>query len=309
MNNLSSHIRVRFLADLQNTLANYSYAVIKASSPKLDEWSVYGDIDMAIKKSDADKLYQQLQKHTSVSAIKILRKSFMWQLYIQLVDGSMVALDFIFTFKHKSTFLINNTDLLKDRKQNESGLFVAATKVEMAFITLFYAMNNKSIPEKYVTRFHQLSAIEKVEIHNYFNQQFGFNFQQFEFIYEAKNNASKIINTILTKPENKGINGIVNKINYMADTIKDWFQWDGIVITFSGVDGAGKSTIIENIKAKVEKQMRCRTVVIRHRPSLLPIISALQHGKAKAEQMSMQTLPRQGKNKSSISSLIRFAYY
>ncbi|MFM2047800.1 MAG: hypothetical protein RI955_346, partial [Bacteroidota bacterium] len=118
-----------------------------------------------------------------------------------------------------------------------------------------------------------------------------------------------IINKILAKPENKGIKGIVNKINYMADTIKDWFQWDGIVITFSGVDGAGKSTIIENIKAKVEKQMRCRTVVIRHRPSLLPIISALQHGKAKAEQMSMQTLPRQGKNKSSVSSLIRFAYY
>jgi len=49
--------------------------------------------------------------------------------------------------------------------------------------------------------------------------------------------------------------------------------------------------------------------VIRHRPSLLPIINAWFVGKKKAEELSVRKLPRQGENKSSISSLIRFVYY
>jgi thymidylate kinase len=309
MKNLNSNMRVEFLADLQEILANYNYAIIKASSPKLYEWSINGDIDLAIGKQDVEKLFLQIQNHHHVSKIKVLKKSFMWQLYIAIKDDSLVALDLIFTFKQKAVFLLNTEELLSNKRQNEFGLSIASQSIENIFISLFYSMNGKNVSEKYVSAFKHLSEENKLKLQDSFNQKVGTNFQQFEFILEAKNNASIIRKKILEKQENKGIQALINKLNYMADSLKDWFQWDGIVITFSGVDGAGKSTIIENIKAKVEKQMRCRTVVIRHRPSLLPIISALQHGKAKAEQMSMQTLPRQGKNKSSISSLIRFAYY
>lgn len=83
----------------------------------------------------------------------------------------------------------------------------------------------------------------------------------------------------------------------------------GLIVTFSGVDGAGKSTIIEHTKLELEKRFRKKVVVIRHRPSILPIISAITHGKAAAEQRSMQSLPRQGNNKSFISSFARFMYY
>jgi thymidylate kinase len=83
----------------------------------------------------------------------------------------------------------------------------------------------------------------------------------------------------------------------------------GMVITFSGVDGAGKSTVIENLKQRIEKQLRKRVVVLRHRPSLLPILSAWTKGKAEAEKEAAAKLPRQGQNKSKISSLLRFVYY
>lgn len=82
-----------------------------------------------------------------------------------------------------------------------------------------------------------------------------------------------------------------------------------MIITFSGVDGAGKSTVISQTKQELEKKMRRNVVVIRHRPSVLPILSAYTMGKEKAEQKAGSTLPRQGNNKSFVSSLIRFAYY
>jgi thymidylate kinase len=170
-------------------------------------------------------------------------------------------------------------------------------------------MNGKPLNDKYIQQFSSFTIEQKNEILEFINTKYGLQISSFDTLMNDKTSFKLIKNKIAEMPENKSIQGFLNKVKYMADTIKDWFQWDGIVVTFSGVDGAGKSTIIENIKAKVEKQMRCRTVVIRHRPSMLPILSAWQHGKQKAEELSMQNLPRQGKNNNSFSSLIRFAYY
>ena len=100
-----------------------------------------------------------------------------------------------------------------------------------------------------------------------------------------------------------------NLLTYWADVFLSLFQHDGMVITFSGVDGAGKSTVIDMVKIIIEKKLRRKVVVIRHRPSILPILSAWVEGKAAAEKKAASTLPRQGKNKHWGSSLIRFSYY
>jgi len=114
---------------------------------------------------------------------------------------------------------------------------------------------------------------------------------------------------IQTKAENRRWKGLKNKLFYYLDTIRSFFQNGGLVITFSGVDGAGKSTIIELVKHKIEKNLRKDVIVLRHRPSILPIISALRHGKEKAEAISVSKLPRTGQNKNLLSSLLRFGYY
>ena len=81
------------------------------------------------------------------------------------------------------------------------------------------------------------------------------------------------------------------------------------IITFSGVDGAGKTTILTEIKELLENKYNKKVVVIRHRPSILPILSAIKHGKKEAEKKTMEVLPRTGANSSIVSSLIRFTYY
>ena len=83
----------------------------------------------------------------------------------------------------------------------------------------------------------------------------------------------------------------------------------GITVTFSGVDGAGKSTIIEEVRQSLQQKYRQKIVVLRHRPSLLPILSSFRYGKSEAEKRTREKLPRQGNNKSGISSFFRFLYY
>jgi len=81
------------------------------------------------------------------------------------------------------------------------------------------------------------------------------------------------------------------------------------IITFSGVDGAGKTTILREFTELLQTKYDREVVEIRHRPSVLPILSAIKHGKKEAEKKTMEVLPRTGSNKSKLSSYIRFFYY
>ena len=81
------------------------------------------------------------------------------------------------------------------------------------------------------------------------------------------------------------------------------------IITFSGVDGAGKTTILREFSEILKNNYNKNVKELRHRPSILPILSAVKYGKEKASEKTTQVLPRSGTNKSTISSLIRFFYY
>jgi thymidylate kinase len=81
------------------------------------------------------------------------------------------------------------------------------------------------------------------------------------------------------------------------------------IITFSGVDGAGKTTILRDFIKILEEKYNKKTVEVRHRPSILPILSAIKYGKKEAEKKTLEKLPRTGNNKSKLSSYIRFFYY
>jgi thymidylate kinase len=166
---------------------------------------------------------------------------------------------------------------------NKFGIKTLNVAHTQTYLKCFYGLNNSGIPLHY----------------------------QHYFEHKKDNNmdAATLKKQIAQLPENTGLSGLVNTFNYCLDVLKKPFQQRGIVITFSGVDGAGKSTIIEHTKKELEKKLRKRVVVIRHRPSLLPILSAFTLGKTKAEQRAAATLPRQGNNKSLMGSLLRFAYY
>ncbi len=81
------------------------------------------------------------------------------------------------------------------------------------------------------------------------------------------------------------------------------------IITFSGVDGAGKTTILRKFTRLLQTKYHKNVIELRHRPSILPILSAFKYGKKKAELKTMEILPRTGGNSSKLSSYVRFFYY
>jgi thymidylate kinase len=275
--------RVLLIADVFDFLRNEFYAAIKYpnSHPKdLDELS---DVDLLTTKKTTKALLKYLRSHSLVARVKVKTQAHMVQVMVVLKSGELLALDLLWQFKRKSLVFMDVQTCLQQAVFNDFGIKTLSPTHTREYLKNFYGLNGSPIPEKY---------------HAYFEDG-----------EQITHNPKELFLLAKAMPVNKGFSGVVHNIGYVVDVLRSFFNDRGVIVTFSGVDGAGKSTIIEKTKHIVEKKMRKKVVVIRHRPSLLPILSAITQGKEKAELKAANTLPRQGQNKSLVGSLLRFGYY
>lgn len=286
------------LMDMFDFLLNKPYATIKFQNMYPEKLSEFSDVDMCIEKSIKSQLNHYLKNHPLVAYMNVQNRSFMSTEQVICEDGNILSLDLIWKIKRKELEILDTKELLRKSYTNAFGVKMLNSFDNARYIGLFYSLNDAPVPEKYNYYEEMLktssSPLDKQLYPHFIDENYD-NQVLFDFVKSQKSNT--------------GMKGLWNKFRYITDMISELLNSHGTVITFSGVDGAGKSTIIENIKFKVEKQLRKRVVVLRHRPSLLPILSAWVKGKEQAEQDTMSSLPRNGKNTAFLSSFIRFAYY
>lgn len=275
--------RSLLIGDIFDSLKNKAYAALKF--PEIDprDLGQHTDIDLLMSKDLAMELCAWITSHSLVHRISVESRSNMRSLMIILVDGSMLALDLVWQLKRKHLEFMSVSEVLSSSLINEFGVRVPAIQDLRNYLTHFYGLNGAAIPRGYRVAFENGTGLEIDQ--------------------------GSLFAKLMMARENNGWSGVVNKIAYILDSLKMLLRRQGLILTFSGVDGAGKSTVIEHTKLEMEKRFRRRVVVIRHRPSVLPILSAWTKGKQTAEKHAASTLPRQGSNKSLISSLLRFAYY
>ncbi|MFT5385384.1 MAG: thymidylate kinase [Saprospiraceae bacterium] len=290
--------RSLILMDTFDFLLQKPYAAIKFPDSFPEQLSKFSDVDLCLDQSLADSLNSYLKNHPLALKSKVINKSYMSVLKLVCNDGSLLSLDLIWKFKRKATVLMDLQPLIQSGSLNDYQVKVSDPKDLARFIGLFYISNNAMVPEKYLKIAASLKNSEILidqEIYQSTKDQEGSNTTLKKIITEQK--------------ANKGFQKIKNTFLYLIDSIKEMIYNPGMIITFSGVDGAGKSTVIEKVKYNLEKQLRRRVVVIRHRPSILPILSVWSKGKIIAENEATIRLPRQGKNTNVLSSLLRFFYY
>ena len=290
--------RQMVIMDLFDMLQNQDYAALKYPKESPEKLSINSDIDMVIDKKTNKIIVKYLKNHALVSKITVNQKSFMNTIQVFTLEGSILSIDLIWKLKVKNNEILSANQVIANNYVNNYGIKHASDIDTARFVILFYVLNKSSIPEKYL---FYLEAIKNSNdsldliLQDYFNK-------------ETKDSLN-IEYFVKKKKENNNFPFIRNTFNYLVDSLKNLNQSKGFTITFSGVDGAGKSTVIEQLTHRIEKQLRKPVVVLRHRPSLLPILSVWTKGKEKAHQDSIDKLPRQGGNKSLISSFFRFSYY
>ncbi len=290
---LSDDIRARklLLMDTFDFMQNKTYCALKFKGYLPEEVSKQSDVDLCVCKEDAIALKQYLESHPLVSKARVRHLSFMKNIDLVLTNSELLSIDCIWKLRRKNIIIKDIIKLIKSATTNVFGVKQPSATLEAQYVNRFYTINGAKTPIAYRSKSFEM------RLEN-----------------DAKSTNPKLIRQALLsklrkQKTNRGLSYLRNTFNYCVDTVKSLANQRGFVVTFSGVDGAGKSTLIAIIEHQITKQLRKPVVVLRHRPSLLPILSAWTMGKSAAEKKAATTLPRQGNNKSKASSLARFSYY
>jgi thymidylate kinase len=302
--------RSLFVEEFNSELSRTAHAYLKFTEGSLTNLKSSSDLDILVLKEDLSKMVKFCKTHSSTSRVKVYSKSFMTTVELYFKDNTFLSLDLIHQFKRKGIQLFDAKPLLISAMSNGHGVMVPDVKFDFEYCLLFYTLNGALIPEKYQEHYKMLNTTQNNRVFNYINNKYQLKINNnnelfcFNPIYKLKM-LSKVENLV----PNNHLYRLKNKTNYLIDTLRDMIYRRGLVITFSGVDGAGKTTIIGKVKSRLESKYRKDVVLLRHRPGILPILSAMKHGKEAAEQIASVTMPRKGKNKNILSSLARFGYY
>lgn len=302
--------RRQFLDYFFRTLKNTDYALLKFIYSSTDELPETSDIDIAIHIQDRKEILNIILRGQNIAYTHVYEKSFVLFVSILFKDDSYLEIDLINRFDRKGIIYLEADELIDNAVTRKDGLKVASDNHNFEYIMLFYHCNGADVPLRYREYFSTFSFQQRTALFTYLTSRYKVTINTLDDLYRVRTRFARKIQTSIQQYDvNRQPLRFVNKLRYKQDAIRDIVYNRGITITFSGVDGAGKSTVLEKVNETLQKKYRQRTVVLRHRPELLPILSSLLHGRKKAEKRAKETLPRQGKNTGYISSLVRFLYY
>lgn len=307
---MTKNLRLKFTKHLFDTLAEYDYVLLKFIEDSVFDVAESSDLDIFIHKDNLSSIISQLKNFKGITAWKESRKSSMIQLFIYFEDGKFLQVDLLYKFIRTNLIYLDKTEILNERIKTVENVFTTSQRHLFEHVILFNFLNFAGITPKYILYFSNKTKAKQTELLRYFNQKYQTNIQTISELGKFdKSIRANIYKKTLLLAENQGIHKLKNNFNYFMDKAKSSRQDKGIVITFSGVDGAGKTTIMDNTERLLKEKYKQKIIRLRHRPQLLPILSAYKYGKAEAEKRAAETMPRTGGNKSSIGSFIRFAYY
>lgn len=299
-----------FLRDFFAHLGKKNYAVLKMIYGCIEEIPESSDVDLLVHQEDLAGIERFCIAHPAVKQFHLQKKSFIWFITLLFSDNTYLELDLLHRFDRKGVVYLDAEEVFRQGVAVQNGMKVLNPSYSFEYVILFYMLNHSPVPEKYRNWFSGHTFEQRSEIFAHICSKYKINLNTLDELYKPASRFRNKINGFISHlPYNRRLLFPVHRLRYLADMGNDLLNNKGTIITFSGVDGAGKSTVLENMRRVLHEKYRKKVVVLRHRPSLLPILSAFRHGKKNAEKRAASSLPRQGTNNSSTGSLLRFMYY
>lgn len=307
---LVPHRKLAFF-DLLDYLGPTTEAVfLKPRTTAAYELMADSDLDILVNRVLTRQAIGFLRQHPLLRAATVRRAGHMRSLDCLLQDGTFLSVDLVRRLVRKEFRILDGHDVVRAAVETPTGLLVPTVPHDFEYTWLFYWLNGSAVPAPQLRYFEQQPAAVQAGLLALLSEKYGLRFTALaEAAGYSPQIGSQVRQYTARRPENWPLRRTLRRLVYWLRTLGAWWKPGGLLITFSGVDGAGKSTVIEHVKTQLEKQWRKRVVVVRHRPSVLPILSAWKYGKAEAEARTVQHLPRQGTNGSRLSSVGRFVYY
>lgn len=303
--------RIKFLENFQRFLIrSKEYTLLKFECNELVDLNEKSDLDILVSRSMEKDIVNFIKALSWRVEMKMVKKSFMTQLRVRFYDGSVLYIDLIRNFKRKAIAFLDAKEILMRSIKLKNGLKVPQPEHDLEYALLFYNLNGSNIPDKYIHLFSR-NGIYENRITSYISAKYSLQLNDYRELFNLERESKAWISMIVGyRSRRNPLKLFYQKTQYLFDTFKTMWMDRGFMMTFSGVDGSGKSTIIQSFKNELRIIHRREVVLLRHRPRVLPILSSVKYGGIKnAETRAGNVLPRKGKAKPGIGSYMRFVYY
>ncbi|MEM7039803.1 MAG: hypothetical protein AAF570_22715, partial [Bacteroidota bacterium] len=267
------------------------------------------DMDLLVDATALKAVNTYANEHPLVAKTRVFKQSFMEHLELHFVDGGFLALDLLTDIRRKALRLMDAAALLDRAETDAYGMKRLPLTAQLEYGLLFYGLNRHPLPQKLTQVFLELSLEARTRFISEMRARYDLRLSQLHLRGVTKGRVRQLRKRLLQQQGNAWSKRPQLAFQYLRDVVRRFRHNPGMVITFSGVDGAGKSTILEATSEAMGNAYRRKVKVLRHRPSLLPILSTLRYGRKGAEQRAADTLPRQGGNRNVLSSAFRFGWY
>jgi len=303
-----------FLKHFFKTLntTNIEYSVLR-NYEGLPESLNGSDLDILISKNDTKSFYELLDKVLLDTNGKIITK------YGKLTPRICVSgfyndeyfgIQFdvhegILPYKIYEMFPV---DFLINRSNTHNKIKVANDEDASILAFLKELLNNGICKEKYfkeAKKSWNKNSIYKNELSKIYTEKFIFLIEEIfykDFDIQKINKLSKLGRKSIVNSFSKKIKVLLSNI----ERINRFFKTPGFTIAILGTDGAGKSTIIDNIWEPLNESMHNSMYYEHMRPNLIPNIAQLL---GKKKETIPVTNPHKSKPSGMFGSLIRLFYY
>ena len=301
--------RIQFIQNLFTFLEGRTYLCVKYLLDAPEELPQKSDLDILVSPDLIDQISAFCQRQLQVCNIKTEVCGERHTLYLYFWDGGFLKIDLLTCFQWKGLIYFD-AEKCFEFQQVRGNVQTYHCLHLLEHVFLYYFLNGSGVPARYIAYFKHLPSSHGSVLLPYLEQVYEVELNDFSDLEQFDDGIrQQLIDKISVRPENSRLQVIRRQLKRWTDRALHRLRSSGSIITFSGVDGAGKTTILSDLGKILAEERHEKVKVIRHRPGILPILSAWKMGKQAASDYHASRMPRQGTNQSKLSSLLRFAYY
>lgn len=293
---------VKDLFDFLND--NISYAVLR-NFDGLPHNNPSRDIDIIVAEKEFNSIIRSFVDVATNSGYKIFsyyKSEKVCTLVFGFVDKSdsdFVQFDFFFNTSIFGVLLCDASELLKNKEFNGE-IYHVSKEFEFLDKYLQLKLLGKNYPDKYK------SIKEEVTASLYLDKLL--HLSSVEDVDKLSLNKFRLL-SLLGSFKNHGVKQVSLPFRFIYHHIKNVVSYNGFSLSFTGPDGAGKTSVIELLKVRMS-QVYSDISYYHYRPDILPNIgAAAKKAKVIKSVDTDYSNPHRGSKTGTLNSAIRYLYY
>lgn len=285
-------------------LKSVPYAAVKFQLNGFGELPEKSDLDIAISKKETKRLISYFSDNMLVKTVRTQKFTNLTKLIVWTKDNQFIAIYAIHQLSRKGLKFLDIDEVLKDRIQvNHHFRFSLADDYQ--YCQVFSALNGVKMESKHHHVFKSYFANNDFGLSIRHLQMFAGTPTKDAFAYTMKK--QKQVKKYIKKYNRNKFKLFLRRMVFCQDYLRTALFYRGKVITFSGIDGVEKTTVIDIISKKLVDRYRKDIVLIGRRPGILPFRDDMKRGK-KDKHVKLKPKNRSQKQ-IKLFSMLRFCYY